>query len=125
LPVDLRLITADLVVLDIISIILALHLVANQSSGTQAETAADRRAYARMSDGAADYTAGRRAAERSDSRALLTRCQRTTGTAGDENCSRQQHECQRVCDLCPFHISHLFLLGHDFFLSSLISASAF
>jgi hypothetical protein len=103
LSVDFRLITADLVVLLGVPVILALQLIAHQGTSTQAETAADRRADARMADSAADYTADRRATERPDSCALLTRGQRTTGTAADKNRPYQDYYTQFV--LNPFHLS--------------------
>jgi hypothetical protein len=105
LSVDFRLITADLVVLLVVPVVLALQLIANQCTSAQAETTADRRADARMADGAADYTADRRATERPDACALLTRGQRTTGTAADKNRPYQKHYTQFVADLNPFHLS--------------------
>jgi hypothetical protein len=56
-----------------------------------------------MADGTTDYTAHGGAAECADSRTLLTRCQRTTSTAGDKQCPYQKHYRQRVSDLYPFH----------------------
>jgi len=103
LSVDFRLITTDLVVLLGVPVVLTLQLIANQCTSAQAQTTADRRADARMADGAADYTADRRATERPDACALLTRGQRTTGTAADKNRPYQDYYTQFV--LNPFHLS--------------------
>jgi hypothetical protein len=61
-----------------------LHLVADQESGSRAETAADRRPRSRMTDRRANDCTSARAQQRADSGAFLTGAQRLPRTSSDQ-----------------------------------------
>jgi hypothetical protein len=61
--------------------LLALELIANQGASTQAQAASDSGTRARMSNCSPNEPASGSPAERSDTRTLFTRCQRSTSAA--------------------------------------------
>src|SRR5581483_2557366 len=94
--VDGALVLLDLLLIGLVLLLLlSLHVVADQSAGAEAESAADGRARARMADGGADDAARRRAADGADAGALFARGHGTAGAAGhDHRCKGQRAQTQ-------------------------------
>ena len=92
-PIDLFLVPADLAILLVIAVLLALQLIADQSASTQAESAADQRARRRMADGAADDASSSCSSESAYTGGFFSRAQRSAGAAhADER--RKHQSCQ-------------------------------
>lgn len=79
--VELRLLSADLLILLLVLNLLPLNLIANQTSGRQSQAASDQRAGGRSPDRGTDDTAGRGAETRAHKRSLFSAAERTAGAS--------------------------------------------
>jgi hypothetical protein len=101
-PLDLGLVSANLAVLLVISILLTLELVADQRARAQAEAAADQRARRRVTHSAADNAPCGGSSEGSDTGAFFARGQRPAGAAHGKE--RRYRKCREGSGECrPFH----------------------
>jgi hypothetical protein len=86
LPVNVSLISFDLILLPVILIFLTLELIANERARTESQTAANRSSRSGMADGTADDAAHRGASEGADACAFFPRRQWPACAAGaDQN----------------------------------------
>src|SRR5262249_43909260 len=87
LPLDFCLLCRQLLLHSLVLLLARLHLVADQGAADQAYCGPDTSAGAGMSCGAANDGAQTGSGQSSDSRALLSRCQRLRAT-NDKGCKR-------------------------------------
>lgn len=74
MPVDFRLVIANLAVLPVVLVFLSLDLIADHCAGAQAEAAANGGTGGRMSDHRADDATDSGATERADDFAIIAEC---------------------------------------------------
>jgi hypothetical protein len=91
-PFDFRLVSANLAVLLVISILLTLELVTDQRARAQAQSTADQRARRRMTHSAANNAPCGGSSESSDAGPFFTRGQRPAGAAHGEE--RRYRKCR-------------------------------